>query len=400
MCFNDKKVKVEVLNALFFRNKGAYLVGLICGETGKPMPFALPLLHIEAGVFVDAFIWGEKNLSIIFSFTRSYFMVEVNEPSRLVRFLNTVMPYKISSELYNAIGFSKHGKTVFYRNLLIHLFNSKKQFIIAPGIKGMVMCVFTMSDYNVVFKLIKDKFDPPKKMTREQVKAKYELVKIHDRVGRMADTQMFENLSFDKNRFSDELLHELRTVVPSLIEEKDNRIIIKHLYAERKMIPLNIYLNDLAKEEDKEIAQEKAHEVVGEYGNAIKQLAAANIFPGDMLLKNFGVTRHRRVVFYDYDEICLLTECNFRNIPEARNHYDEYASDAWYSVGPNDVFPEEFRRFLIGRNDIRKIFFELHNDIFEVKFWKEMQQKQRDGIIVDVYPYRRYMRFERTKSMS
>lgn len=380
----DKRTKVEVLKSIFYRNKGAYLVGRV-HIAGQLIPFLLPLLHEKKGIFVDTLITKPNDVSIIFSFTRSYFFVEVDVPIAMVRFIQSLTPQKHAYEIYNSIGFNKHGKTVFYRNLMTHLQQSNDRFIIAPGIKGMVMSVFTLPSYPVVFKLIKDKFDPPKSMTRQQVKDKYKLVSRHDRVGRMADTHEFENFAFDKSRFTPELLEELQKVVPSLLKSEENKLIIKHLYTERKMIPLNIYLENTT--------PTHAEEVVDEYGNAIKQLAAANIFPGDMLLKNFGVTRHRRVVFYDYDEICFLTDCNFRRIPEPRDYYEEYASEAWYSVGPNDIFPEEFRKFLIGHRHIRQLFYRLHNDIFDTKFWKGMQKRLNAGEVADFFPYRRRKRF-------
>lgn len=383
----NQQTRIEVLKSIFYRNKGAYIVGRIY-ISGNMLPFVLPILHGETGIYIDSFLLEPNDVSIIFSFTRSYFMVEVGVPSEFIRFLKTLIPYKGINELYNSIGYNKHGKTELYRSFLTHLDNSTDQFIIAPGIKGMVMGVFTLPSYNIVFKLIKDKFDPPKTMTRDQVKKKYKLVSRHDRVGRMADTHEFEHFTFPMHRFSPQLLEELQKVAPSIIsidEEKDT-ITIHHLYTERKMIPLNMYL-DKANEEE-------AEEAVGEYGNAIKQLAAANIFPGDMLLKNFGVTKHRRVVFYDYDEICFLTECNFRRIPEPRDDYEAYSSEAWYSVGPNDIFPEEFRKFLIGHNNIRRMFYRLHGDIFDVKFWKDMQKRQFDQEVIDVFPYRRRKRFQ------
>jgi isocitrate dehydrogenase kinase/phosphatase len=268
-------------------------------------------------------------------------MVDATIPSQYVLFLAKLMPAKPISEIYNCIGFNKHGKTYYHRSAVRHMESTTDKFIIAPGIKGMVMSVFTLPSYPFVFKVIKDRFTPPKEVTREEVKEKYRLVKRADRAGRMADTQEFTNLAFARDRFSDELMEELREVAPSLITERGKALIISHLYVERRMTPLNLYLQD-ASDDDVDAAMD-------EYGNAIKELAAANIFPGDMLLKNFGVTRHGRVVFYDYDEIVPLMDCNFRKIPEPRNEMEEMASQPWYSVGPNDIFPEEFRLFFSGQ---------------------------------------------------
>ncbi|GAB5413128.1 MAG: bifunctional isocitrate dehydrogenase kinase/phosphatase [Congregibacter sp.] len=380
-------VRFEVLANHFYRNKGAYIVGRVLSG-GKSLPLVIPLLHNEAGqVYVDTILFGSNRASVVFSFTRSYFMVDATIPSQYVLFLAELMPAKPISEIYTSMGYNKHGKTAYHRDAVRHMESTSDKFIIAPGIKGMVMCVFTLPSYPFVFKVIKDRFTPPKDMTREEVKGKYKLVKRADRAGRMADTQEFSNLAFARDRFSDELMEELHEVAPSLITEQGKALILGHCYVERRMTPLNLYLQDATEDE--------VHAVMDEYGNAIKQLAAANIFPGDMLLKNFGVTRHGRVVFYDYDEIVPLLDCNFRRIPEPRNEMEEMASQPWYTVGPNDIFPEEFRLFFSGNQRARKAFDERHSDLYEASFWKSLQDQISGGYVESFYPYRRKLRFPR-----
>jgi len=383
----EESLEMLVLDSMFFRNKGAYIVGkLVSGR--ESMPFVLPILHTEAGsVYVDTILFGSDKVSVIFSFTRSYFMVDAEVPSQYVLFLQGLMPAKPISEIYSCMGYNKHGKTYFHRCAYRHIRNASDKFILAPGIKGMVMSVFTLPSYDFVFKIIKDRFTPPKEMTRAQVMEKYRLVKNSDRAGRMADTQEFQNLAFARDRFSDELMEELREVAPSVIEEHGKALVIKHVYVERRMTPLNLYLQDAT--------EEQLWAVMDEYGNSIKELAAANIFPGDMLLKNFGVTRHGRVVFYDYDEICPLLDCNFRKIPEARTEEEEMASQPWYTVGPSDIFPEEFRLFFSGNQRARKVFDELHSDIYEAEFWQQLQRQIASGYVEDFFPYRRKLRFAR-----
>lgn len=373
--------------SVFYRSKAAYLIGKVISEE-LSVPFVLPILQNDKGtLYVDTLIFDPDELSIVFSFTRAYFKVDTPIPSEIVRFLKDLMPWKPYSELYNSIGFNRHGKTEFNREFIEHLRKSDDKFIIAPGIKGMVMSVFTLPSYERVFKIIKDRFTPPKEMTKQIVKEKYMLVSRHERAGRMADTQEFSNALFPRARFTDELIEELLKVAPSTVELKGDKVLIKHLYVERRMTPLNIYLGDASEKE--------AKEAIDGYGNAIKQLAAANIFPGDMLFKNFGVTRHNRVVFYDYDEICPLTECNFRILPEPRTPEQEMASEPWYSVAPNDVFPEEFRTFLLGNPMVRQIFNENHSEIFDPDYWKGLQQALLDGKVMDVLPYHPKRRFKR-----
>ncbi len=382
-------VKFDLLESTFYRGKAAYMVGRVV-DGDNTFPMVLVILNNEEGsLYVDTALFTADELSVVFSFTHNHFMVDAPLPYQYAHFLKSLMPNKLDYEIYNAMGFPKHAKTEFYRQLVGHLNTSEDQFIIAPGIKGMVMTVFTLPSYNIVFKIIKDKFAPPKEVTHQIVREKYRLVSRSDRIGRMADTQEFDDLIFPLNRFSDALVEELQAVAGSQIEIRGDKLLIRHLYTERYMTPLNIYLETANKEE--------MQSAMEEYGNCIKQLAAANIFPGDMPLKNFGVTRHGRVVFYDYDEIATLTKCNFRKIPEPRTEQEEMQSGTWYTVGPDDIFPEEFRLFFSGNMKARKIFDEMHSDLYDMSFWQNLQTQIRDGYVVDVFPYRRAKRFNRGK---
>ena len=377
----DPGLRIELFASRLYRNKGAYLVGRIytCDEQ---WPLVIPLLHREGqGIQIDALITDEAEVSIIFSFTRSYFMVRVGYPAEFVGFLKRILPGKHIAELYTSIGFYKHGKSEFYRALINHLATTDDKFVMAPGVRGMVMSVFTLPGFNTVFKIIKDRFSPSKNVDRATVIEKYRLVKTVDRVGRMADTQEFSDFRFPLSKFDPECLAELLEVAPSTVEVHGDTVLVRHCWTERRMIPLNLYVESAS--------EAQVREALDDYGLAIKQLAAANIFPGDMLLKNFGVTRHGRVVFYDYDEICFLTEANFRRIPPPRYPEDEMASEPWYSVAPLDVFPEEFPPFLFADIKQRRLFSELHGDLYDADYWKGLQEAIRAGKVIDVFPYRR-----------
>lgn len=377
----DPSLRIELFASRLYRNKGAYLVGRIftCDEQ---WPLVIPVLHREGqGIQIDALITDEAEVSIIFSFTRSYFMVRVGYPAEFVGFLKRILPGKHIAELYTSIGFYKHGKSEFYRALINHLATTDDKFVMAPGVRGMVMSVFTLPGFNTVFKIIKDRFSPSKNVDRATVIEKYRLVKTVDRVGRMADTQEFSDFRFPLSKFDPECLAELLEVAPSTVEVHGDTVLVRHCWTERRMIPLNLYVESAS--------EAQVREALDDYGLAIKQLAAANIFPGDMLLKNFGVTRHGRVVFYDYDEICFLTEANFRRIPPPRYPEDEMASEPWYSVAPLDVFPEEFPPFLFADIKQRRLFSELHGDLYDADYWKGLQEAIRAGKVIDVFPYRR-----------
>ncbi|MBV8469363.1 MAG: bifunctional isocitrate dehydrogenase kinase/phosphatase [Aquitalea sp.] len=381
----EANLQIQVLTSPFYRNKTAYIFGKVING-GVSYPFAIPVLHNAAGrLYLDTVLLEPWRIGVLFSFSRAYFLVEMEVPSAYVQFLRSMLPGKTKAELYTMLGLQKQGKNTFYRDFMQHLQHSNDQFVIAPGIRGLVMLVFTLPSYPYVFKLIKDVFGGPKEIDRATVKQKYRLVKRHDRVGRMSDTLEFSNVAFPTHRFTPELLEELRTQAPSMMEEGEERIVIKHLYIERRMKPLNMYLMSCDDPEKER--------VVRDYGLAIKELAAANIFPGDMLFKNFGVTRYGRVIFYDYDEIEYLTDCNFRRIPPAPNPEMEMSGEVWYPVARNDVFPEEFGTFLLGDPLVRKTFLKHHRDLLEPTFWQLRQQRIRAGVMEDFYPYPEEMRF-------
>ena len=377
--------QLQILSNLFFRNKGAYIVGRVINGT-RITPVAVPILHNSDGaLYIDTALFTADLMTVLFSFTYAYFLVDMEAPAAYVDFLRSILPGKPSSELYTSVGLAKQGKTLFYRDFLHHLKHSGDQFVTAPGIKGLVMTVFTLPSYPYVFKLIKDVIPHPKDTDRPQVMAKYRLVKLHDRVGRMADTWEYSQVTLPRSRFSPTLLRELLADCASIIQVDDETVLIEHVYIERRMTPLNIYLTHATDEE--------LEHAIFEYGNAIKELAAANIFPGDMLYKNFGVTRLNRVVFYDYDEIEYMTDCEFRRVPQARHHEDEMASEAWYAVDKRDMFPENWGPFLLGDARIRAAFLKHHADLLDSDFWNTRKRQIQAGRFEDVFPYPATMRF-------
>jgi isocitrate dehydrogenase kinase/phosphatase len=371
--------QIQVLSSLFFRNKGAYIIGRIVNGT-RVTPLAVPILRDERGqIYVDAVLLTAQWIATLFSFTRAYFLVDMEAPSAYVEFVGSLLPHKPASELYTMVGLQKQGKTLFYRDFLHHLRHSSDKFIVAPGIKGLVMTVFTLPSYPYVFKMIKDVIPFPKDTDAEQIKAKYLLVKMHDRVGRMADTWEYSEVTLPRTRFSPELLRELRQTCAEQIEITESTVLIRHVYIERRMTPLNLFLMHAS---DAEVE----HALI-EYGNAIKDLTSANIFPGDMLYKNFGVTRLNRVVFYDYDEIEYMTDCNFRRIPQAPNEEAEMSGEPWYRVEKHDVFPEQFGPFLLGDPRIRAAFLKHHADLLTPDFWQQRKERILAGGMEDVFPY-------------
>jgi len=385
-------LQLQVLRPLLFRNKGAYVIGRIVNGA-EEIPFAVPVLQNERGeLYVDTLLLGEDQLLVLFSFARAYFFVDMEVPAACVSFLRWLMPRKPRAELYMAVGLAKQGKTLFYRDLHYHLKHSTDRFVVAPGIKGMVMLVFTMPSFPYVFKVIRDRFAPPKETDRQAVMDRYVMVKLHDRVGRMADTLEYSRVALPLERFDPALIEELKTECASQLEFDGGDAVIGHLYIERRMEPLNLYVDDCRRGGD----DEALRAALREYGQAIKELAGAGIFPGDMLLKNFGVTRHERVVFYDYDEIQPMEDMSFQRIPPARSYEEEMAAEPYWRVGEHDVFPEQFDRFLVSDPHAREIFYQYHRELLDPQFWQAKQALVRSGEQEDVFPYPEEMRFSRT----
>jgi isocitrate dehydrogenase kinase/phosphatase len=370
--------------ALFFRNQGAYLVGRLRDADGV-RPLLLALAHGPGGVTVDAALVEEELASIVFSFTRAYFHVDAPHPHALVEFLRSILPAKPVGELYTSLGFDKHGKTELYRRLLRHLRASDDRFDVAPGERGMVMTVFTMPGFDVVFKIIRDRFAEPKTTTRRHVMDNYQLVFRHDRAGRLVDAQEFEHLEFERRRFSERLLDELRRVAAGSVFERGERVEIRHVYTERRLVPLDVYL--------READAAAARDAVVDYGRALRDLAATNIFPGDLLIKNFGVTRHRRVVFYDYDELTPLTRCRFLELPRGRGGFDEDDGDDWnagevrVAAGDDDIYPEQLFDFVGLPRALRAVFAEAHGELMTPRWWRDMQARLEAGELTEVFPY-------------
>jgi isocitrate dehydrogenase kinase/phosphatase len=370
--------RVEVIRPVFYQISRAYIVGRLIGRNFL-VPLVIALKNSDGGVLVDAVMLAEGDVSIVFSFSRSYFHVDLEHVAEAVLFLRSLMPRKPVSELFTVLGRAKQGKTERYREIMRHLAETPDRFVHAPGERGLVMVCFTLPSFDVVFKVIRDRFPYPKSVLRQEVLAKYQLVFRHDRAGRLVDAQEFRRLEFPRALFAPELLEELLSEAASTVREAGDNLVFDHMYIERRMTPLNLYLRSAS--------AAAAEQAALEYGQCIRDLAHTNIFPGDLLLKNFGVTRHGRVIFYDYDELCLVTDCNFRDVPQAANPEDEMRGEPWFYVGEHDVFPETFINFVGFDAPQRAALLRTHGEIFTAKFWRQVQHRLLEGEVLEVLPY-------------
>jgi isocitrate dehydrogenase kinase/phosphatase len=370
--------QIEVIRPVFYQFTRGYVVGRVVGR-GFTLPLVIALKNTESGVLVDAVMLTENDVSVVFGFSRTYLHADLDHVAEAVVFIKSLLPRKPVSELFTVLGRARQGKTERYRELMRHLANTQDLFVHAAGERGLVMVCFTLPSFDVVFKVIRDRFPYPKNVLREEVQAKYRLVFKHDRVGRLVDAQEFKRLRFPRARFAPELLEELRRETANTVHADGDDLIFDHLYIERRMTPLNLYLRTAT--------PQAALLAVLDYGQCIRDLAYTNIFAGDLLLKNFGVSRHGRVIFYDYDELCQVTDCRFRDMPQATNLEDEMRDEAWFYVADNDIFPETFIRFLAFDEAQRAAFLRVHGEVLTADFWRNVQHRLREGEVLEVVPY-------------
>ena len=372
--------RFEFIDSHFFQGARAYLVGRIIHER-RQLPIVVAFENTGRGIRVDAVLLEEAQVSNVFSYTRSYYFTDPTSVIGAVQFLHSILPRKPIDELYTVLGRLRQGKTERFRCFSDHLRRSQDPFVHADGDRGLVMHVFTLRSFNLVFKVIRDHFGYPKNTTREQVISKYKLVSRHDHAGRLIDTQEFLNLKLPANRFEPRLLADLLQGAAQTVHRDGGDLVLSRVYIERRVRPLNLYV--------REEACERAAGAILDYGQAIKDLAETNIFPGDLLLKNFGVTASGRVVFYDYDEVALVTDCRFRELPEPDGDLDLMDPSAFRYIGPHDIFPEEFIKFLAIQDGLRKEFLHVHGDLLTARYWRDVKNRRLAGEITHIIPYRR-----------
>lgn len=369
---------LQACTDLFYRNRHAYMVGRIVIET-RSLPFILCFVHADDAIELNAVLFGEDALKNIFSFSRSYFLMHTQRPIVIVNFLRLLMPSKPEAQLYINLGYQFHG-----RELLLHTVegqgkNLPELFTEAPGTRGLVMVVITQRSSEFVIKLIRDECKPPKNTLPEEVHQKYAFVAAQDRVGRLADAQRIDFLRLPRYAFPPALIDLIQAECSQSCALTAEWLVLRSVYVERKLVPLNIFLETNS--------GDQLYQALLDFGNAIREMAMSNIFAGDLLIKNFGVTPEGRVIFYDYDEIVPVTSCNFRVMPAPANHEQEYENESWLVVKDEDVFPEEWPKFLIAEGPQREFCKDQHADIFRASYWNAIKNMHERGEIVDIQPY-------------
>jgi len=373
-------LRFEFIDSHFFQGTRAYLVGRLRLTNGI-RPIVVALRNDDEGIAVDAVLLTADQVGVVFSYTRSYYFADPTSVVAAVQFLHGLLPDKPIDELYTVLGRLRQGKTERYRQLMHHLDATGDEFVHAAGDAGLVMIVFTLPSFNLVFKIMRDVFRPPKTTTQDDVHHSYRLVSRHDHAGRLIDTQFFRNLELPRDRFSEPLVEELMREAPRTVATDGDQLVFAHAYVERRVRPLNLYI--------REVEEAEAKRVILDYGRCIKDLAATNIFAGDLLLKNFGVTSSGRVVFYDYDEVMLVSDCRFYELPEPDEDFPLMEHATTRFVGAHDIFPEEFIRFLAMPAFLRQTFLSEHSDLLTAEYWRDIKRRRVAGEVAEIVPYAR-----------
>ncbi len=361
---------IELIDPVFYRGMHAFVVGRLIGDSSIT-PLVIAFTNSADGVKVDAVMLSRADVGSLFGYARSYFHVDLPVVSAAITLLRSFMPRKPIDELYTVLGRAKQGKTERYFALQRHLSTSIDSFVHAPGERGLVMIVFTLPSHDLVFKVIRDTFGAPKTCTRADVMERYQFVFRHDRAGRLVDAQEFKRLRLPRARFMPALADELLRDASLSCRIEGDDLIVEHCYIERRLRPLNLFL--------REAEPAAAETAIIDYGNALRDLALSNVFPGDLLLKNFGVTSHRRVIFYDYDELCLVTDCVFRDLPQPTCEEEETSAEPWFHCGPRDVFPEQWLPFLAIPAALRDVFLKHHADLLTAAWWRSQPPHSADA---------------------
>jgi isocitrate dehydrogenase kinase/phosphatase len=366
---------IELIEPVFYRGLHAFVVGRLIGDSSIT-PLVLAFSNSPQGVQVESIMLSRAEVSSLFGYARSYFHVDLPVVSAAITLLRSFMRRKPVDELFTVLGRAKQGKTERYFSLQRHLETSIDSFVHAPGERGLVMIVFTLPSHDLVFKVIRDRFGAPKTSTRADVIERYRFVFRHDRAGRLVDAQEFKRLRLPRARFMPALADELLRDASESCRIEGEDLIVEHCYIERRLRPLNLFL--------REAEPAAAEAAIIDYGNALKDLAASNVFPGDLLLKNFGVTSHGRVIFYDYDELCLLSDCVFRDLPQPSCDEEEFSAEPWFHCGPHDVFPEQWLPFLSIPAALKDVFIRHHGELLTAAWWRASSAQPQAAAAYDM----------------
>jgi len=374
---------VQMIDAGFYRNRGAYLVGRLALDGGAFVPLVIALLNDENGIYVDAVLTCEADSHNIFSSTLANFHVTTPYYHELAAFLHSIMPNRPVGLHYSTIGYNHVGKVAVMNDLRRELDRSDERFELAVGFRGTVAIAFSAPSSAYTLKVIRD---TPTKHYKwgafagvESVLDKYRRVHEINRTGSMLDNIIYYNLWLRADWFDAELREELLEDAGGSVARNGEWLVFKHLIVQSKMIPLPVFL-EAASEDD-------ARTVIENLGHCIKNNAAANIFNKDLDGRNYGVSKHLKVYLFDYDALEPFTDIKIRTNQDRIEGEEDVP--AWFFEDGVIFLPEEVEVGLrIASRDLRRHFRAIHADLLTVDYWQSLQDDLLGGKVpsVSVYP--------------
>ena len=378
---------LQMLEPLFFRDREAYLVGkLRAGSCELPVVFALR--HEERGITVDAVLAGREDMrNILFVSTRSTFHVRTDAYREVLAFLDTLAPERGHPAMCAVLGFTHPARVALNQRLRRHLRETGERFTPTPGRVGMAMVVFSPPSFPYVFKVIRDFSSKQAWMGRAHIMEIYRWVHEMNRGRLMLDAWLYRNLHFPREFFDEQVLRELVANAPSSVRLDGNTVVLKHVYAQRRVQPLSTFFDQVRDR----ASRERAIDALGAF---IKDLAGMGFFMSDCygLPCNTGLTHASNVALFDFDDLGPILRQHFRETPPLPNEQDELlwnteTDGAWFSVGENDVLVDEWERYLGVPPDLQNYFREKHGDLFTVDYWDQLQRRILAGKLHFVIPY-------------
>jgi isocitrate dehydrogenase kinase/phosphatase len=378
---------LRMLRAVFYRDREAYLVGELTSR-GRKLPVVLALRNEEAGIRVDAVLTGKEDMrNILFISTRSTFHVHTDNYREVLSFLDTLSPERGHPAMCAVLGFTHPARVALNQRLQLHLRETGERFTATPGRVGMAMVVFAPPSFPYVFKVIRDYSSKTGWTGRTRIIDLYRWVHETNRGRLMLDAWLYRNLDFSRGHFDEGVVQELLRSAPHSVRIEGDRIIFKHVYAQRRVRPLNTFFD-----ETRDRAQRE--NVIDAFGSFIKDLAGMGLFVGDCygLPFNTGLTHGLNVALFDFDDLGPLFRYRFRETPQLPTEQDEFlwnteTDGAWFPVGEFDVLVDEWERFLGVPPDLRDYFRRKHGDLFTIGYWVDVQRRLAAGELHYVLPY-------------
>jgi len=376
-------VALDVVEAGFYRDRSAFVVGRWVLRDERIVPFVVALLNGPAGIYVDALLHRVSDIHNLFSSALANFHVTTRLYYQTCVFLFSLMPLRPFGLHYSTIGFNHVGKVAILNDIMDQMRHSGLKFRRSPGAAGTVALGFTFDNCGYHLKIIRDRPTTSYKWGKypgvAAVVDKYRLVHEINRAGSMLDNVMYYNLRLDRDMFDPVFLDELCRESAHSVQVDADGVFIRSLIVQMKIIPLPVYLARASETETRD--------VIISLGTCIRNNAATNIFNKDLDSRNYGVGRYGRVFLFDYDAVEKLTEIKIRTNSDREPGEEEVPE--WFFEDGVIFLPEEldYGMQLVNRFALR-CFREENADLLSVRYWQAVQQKLLRGEVPElrIYP--------------